>query len=690
MTLLVLLGALAAGGADAPAPGAQAPAAAAPVSSGQAGAASNAVVRYDAAFFASMLPNTAFDMIGRVPGFVFDPGAQVRGFAGAAGNVLIDGERPTSKDDDLQSILKRVPASQVDHIDVIRGGAPGIDMHGQTVIANVVRKTGSSSTGVVALANTFVSGGRYFPDSRLEMIRKWGGGRTLELALVSSMYPDDSVGEGTRVRTDADGDVLIRSLPKDRAAGANATGTAAYETPLWGGKFRVNVLGTWDGYHQHTDDTLIVPPGEEKLRYHQNKTRGEVGLHFEKKLSPKLSLEALGIQKIQSQEFPSHFYTTAGEDDRFNESDISGESILRGVLRYRASDKLSAETSLEGAYNIQTSDSTFASGGVNVPLPAAHVTVSEKRGEAAALTTWSPSKKITLEAGARFEISQIASRGDVVLSKVLFYPKPRVVLTWSLDDNDQVRFRVEREVGQLNFADFAAASALGAGDSVARAGNPNLNPQSDWAYEAAFEKHIQGAVLVFTYRRLQISNVVDRIPIAAPDGTLFDAPGNIGDATENDFLTNITLPLDRIGLKGAQFKASGTLRHSRVIDPTTGLLRTISGQHRFDYELHFTQDLPKLKSDWGIDVFNRWTETYFRFNEIDVYKLKTMVGAFFEYRPTRDISIRGEFYNLGARGAERTLIVYAGPRNSSPLSYVDDRKEGFDPYVRLRVRKNFG
>jgi hypothetical protein len=673
MSLVVLLGALA---ADAPAAQAAAPSPA-------------ATVRYDAAFFAPMGPNTAMDMIGRVPGFVFDPGPQVRGFAGAAGNVLIDGERPTSKDDNLDAILRRVPASQVDHIDVIRGGAPGIDMHGQSVVANVVRKAGSSSTGVVALANTFVSGGRNFPDSRLEMIRKWDG-RTLELALVSAMYVDDSVGDGFRVRTDPAGNLLIRSELKDRAGGANVTGTAAYETPLWGGKFRVNVLGFWDGYHQHTDDTLIQPVGLEQLRYHQNKVRGEVGLHFEKKLTPKLSLETLGIQKIQQQEFPSHFFTAAGEDDRFNEEDISGESILRGVLHYAASAKFSGEASLEGDYNVQTSDSTFSSAGVDVPLPAAHVTVSEKRGEGALLTTWRPSKLVNLEAGVRVEVSQIASTGDTVLSKVLVYPKPRVLLTLSPDANDQLRIRVEREVGQLNFADFAAASALGSGNSVARAGNPDLVPQTDWAYEAAFEKHIRGAVIVATYRHLEIQNVVDRIPVEGPDGSVFDAPGNIGDAHEDDFLTNITLPLDLIGLKRAQFKAQGTIRHSRVTDPTTGKLRTISGQHRFDYELHFTQELPRLKTDWGIDVFNRWTETYFRFNEVDTYKLKTVVGGFVEYRPQRGLSLRAELYDLDFRGSQRVLNVYTGPRNTSPPAYVDNRKEGFDPYIRLRIRKNFG
>ena len=55
-------------------------------------------------------------MIERLPGFVFDDGSSVRGFEGAAGNVLIDGQLPTSKTDDLESVLRRIPASQVAHV----------------------------------------------------------------------------------------------------------------------------------------------------------------------------------------------------------------------------------------------------------------------------------------------------------------------------------------------------------------------------------------------------------------------------------------------------------------------------------------------------------------------------------------------------------------------------------------------
>ncbi len=674
--------------AAAPAPSADAGAAPQPqLASASAAPSASGLVRYDPDFFASMRPNTAFDMILRLPGFAFDSGAQVRGFAGAAGNVLVDGDRPTSKQDDLQSILRRIPASQVDHIDLIRGAAPGIDMQGRTVLANVVRRTGAGVQGVVAFADTAYADGRHAPQGRLELTRQGGGGKTLELSLLPTLYVDDGVGDGPRVRTDPAGNVLVRSNLRADAGGKQVTATGAYRTPLWGGKFKVNVLGFYDRYTDDELDHLVTPVGLEALHDLQEQGKGEIGLHYEKALGPRTALETLAIQQVKKKSYTSRF-TATGEDDYFKETDTSGESIARATLRFRKSDRFSTELAAEGAYNFQKSDSVFASNGSPILLPAGRVTIKEKRGELAASATWRPDRRVTLEAGGRLEASNISSSGDATSSRILAFPKPRLILTWSPNERNQLRLRIEREVGQLDFADFVASSALSAGGAV-HAGNPDLIPQNAWVAEVAYEKHIDDAVFVVTVRRQLISDVIDRVPIFSSSG-VFDAPGNIGSARETDIEANFTVPLDRFGLKRGQLKAQGTWRDSSVADPTTGARRPISKQHPFDYEVHFTQDLPRWKATWGIDVFNRWTETYYRFNEIDAFKLKTWVDVFVEYKPKPNLSIRAELDNIGGRGFQRVLNVYAGPRNTNPLLYTDNRRQDFKPLVFVRVRRTFG
>lgn len=64
--------------------------------------------KFDPAFFATYAPVTALDMVRRIPGFSIDQREGRRGFGENAGNVLIDGDRPSTKSDDIATILSRI------------------------------------------------------------------------------------------------------------------------------------------------------------------------------------------------------------------------------------------------------------------------------------------------------------------------------------------------------------------------------------------------------------------------------------------------------------------------------------------------------------------------------------------------------------------------------------------------------
>jgi hypothetical protein len=88
---------------------------------------------------------------GRPGAGLHDPttAAGSRGFEGAVGNILINNNRPASKNDAGSDVLERTPADQVDRIELIRGGAPGIDMQGYAVVVNVILKTAASRQSIV-------------------------------------------------------------------------------------------------------------------------------------------------------------------------------------------------------------------------------------------------------------------------------------------------------------------------------------------------------------------------------------------------------------------------------------------------------------------------------------------------------------------------------------------------------------
>lgn len=647
-------------------------------------AAQAGVVSYPASFFAASQPNTAMEMINLVPGFTFSGGSGVRGFEGAAGNVLVDGERPATKSDDLESVIRRIPASQVDHIEVIRGGAPGIDMQGKTVLANIVRKKGDSVTGLVAAANTFVYDGRQTPALRLEGTRT-GSGRKLEGSFIIAGYYDDGSGDGPRVRYDANGNPVGRWKAYTEGDGTQAAATGAYERPAFGGKIRFNGRAFFDRFWYDEAPHGIGTPDGQIERDDQETHQGEAGVTWNRDLGSRTKLEVLGIQQLKRTDlFVKLQDPTQDLDGALTSKRLNGESIGRAVLTFRKSDALTIETGGETAWNWLRSKTAFTNDGDPVDLPAANVEVKELRGEAFTKATWVINPKLTLEGGLRGEASRISSSGDVTLEKTLYFIKPRLLATWSPDADDQVRVRLEREVGQLNFDDFVAAVNAGAVST----GNPDLEPEEAYVAEAAYERRFwTGGSAVITVRHFEIENVIDRAP--DPSGE-FDAPANIGDGTRDEVALQLTIPTDKLGLKGGTLRGQSTWRRSEVTDPTTGERREISGERPVDWEAHYTQGLPRWRATWGVDVYGSWRESYYRFDVVQTTKVPSFVVPFVEWKPRPDLSVRLEAQNVTARPLMRYLDAYAGPRSASPLDFHEAQRLENKTSAYIRIRKTFG
>jgi outer membrane receptor protein involved in Fe transport len=277
----------------------------------------------------------------------------------------------------------------------------------------------------------------------------------------------------------------------------------------------------------------------------------------------------------------------------------------------------------------------------------------------------------------------------VALEKDLKFAKPRVSVTWTPIAQTQIRASIERKVSQLDFGDFVADSALTTGQ--VRAGNPDLNPEQSWNGELTLERRFwKDGVATVTLRHAKLSDVIDRAPIFTPGGGVYDSPANIGDGTDDSIGVTLNLPLEKFGVRGGLLKGESTWTRSEVTDPTTGKTRRKSGQHPIDWELVFSQDLPLKGIKWGLEAYGGWRETYYRFSEIETYKLRTFVVTYIDYKPRPDITLRVEIDNLTARNFERINTSYAGPRPGSPLNYVDVQDLEFGRILFLRVRKTFG
>ncbi|MBI1360302.1 MAG: outer membrane beta-barrel protein [Alphaproteobacteria bacterium] len=662
------------------------------------------VISYTPADFASAAPNTALDMINRLPGFTLETGDQVRGFAGAAGNVLIDGQRPTIKTDDLSSVLSRIPIGQVERIDVIRGGAAGIDMQGRTVIANVIRKKVDSFQQVFSLNDTvYAETGHSIPGGSYQVIQQ-SGDRHFDLQLSRGTSYDDSVGPASRTTLNVkSGDVLFQNADTEADGFVNSL-RANYNSPLAGGTFSANVLISTDEFkdeeHFYNDTT------NEKYVSRSANDRGEVGINYKRPFATKWEVEVLGLSKLAKGTGDA----TGDDGSSSLLSEVTaqaGESIGRGILRYAPTSKLSFEGGGEAAFNYREQSIGLTLNDQPVVLPASDVRVEEARGEGFLQGTWRPSPKYSFEAGVRVERSKITESGDTPLERSFVYPKPRFVATWSPTKTDQIRLRVEREVGQLNFQDFISAVDLST--SVLSAGNSELRPDKTWAYEVAYEKHFWGnGAAVLTLRHEEITDVVDGYPFLVyvdanhdgvpddanndgqPDQQLVSGPGNIGDGTNDVLDFNLTLPMSKLGIQGGELKVQSMFQNSEVRDPLTGEKRRIAGQRPNKNQISYRQDLPARHLTLGLVWFAGWSERYYNLDDVQSLDLRNYWATYLEYKPTPQFSLRADIKNFNPYSFSIRRDIFDGPRGSSDLQTIQIQRRYSQVMGMLTARWTIG
>nr|WP_256731249.1 TonB-dependent receptor [Sphingomonas sp. dw_22] len=398
-------------------------------------------------------------------------------------------------------------------------------------------------------------------------------------------------------------------------------------------------------------------------------TSGEVGVEWTHLLAPSLTakLLALGMRK--------HIVTRSGSDEGGGASDYRGDSLADERIVRAAFDRPSArglgwEAGAEFADNALGSRSRLNLDGTAFPLPGADVKVSERRVDLFGRLKGAPAAGLLAEATLRGETStlrQLDRETGREYARDFGFLKPKLTLQWDAGRHGQLRLRVEREVGQLDFSDFASSASLIEG--TIDAGNAALRPQTEWTFEAAWERRFgtDGSVTL-TGRHQWIDNVLDRMPV----GDL-DAPGNIGRGTIGAAAVRISWPLDRLGLAGARVNFDGERRWSSVRDPMTGEQRAISGSSPFSGTLHATLDRPRLKSSWALDVYFSETATYRRIDEIRATRDQPYASLKWIYRPTTRLTVETTVENLLSRKRERERTLHDGRRDTGTILYDEQR-----------------
>lgn len=647
-----------------------------------ADASQRGVLVFTPDFFAAQRPNTALDMVNRVPGFSIDNGSGARGFEGAVGNVLINNNRPASKNDSGSNVLGRTLANQVERIELIRGGAPGIDMQGYSVVVNVILKTTDSRQSILTWNAMLFEGGHDIYGGSYQFTQNKGD-RSWGVTLSDGMGSSDSNGVGRSIRRNAAGDVIRDERYENDGWGGGQGIRGNYTGPLFGGKLEGTARYGLNDYQNWTE--LSSPTSLRRSDYAEDGDSGELGLTWTRTLNPRWTLETRLIHEFSSFDSVSGsnetLNGTAAPEQQFKSNGDSSESILRALVRHERSPALTVEAGAEIAYNMLDVNQAFTIGGVGVPLPSASVKVEETRGEAFSKATWRINPKLTLEGGVRLEASTISQSGDADQEKSFFFAKPRLLATWTPMADNQLRFRFERELGQLDFGDFAASAELS--DGTVFGGNVDLEPEQRWISELSYERRFWGeGVVSIGYRHDRIIDVIDRLPL--PGG--LSATGNIGDGTLDQLSLNVVVPLDKVGISGARFTFRNDWNKTSVTDPTTGEDRRISGVRPSQANVGFQQDITSWKTQWGINWLPRLGQATYDPDQTFAWRGADYLEAFVEYKPSPTLSLRAQLNLWDDFTQQRTVYATRNPRT---VAFVEERSIDPRTFVSLRVRKTF-
>ncbi len=650
---------------------------------------------YDAAYFATYAPTTALEIVQHVPGFsleTVDP--SVRGFGGAAGNLVINGQRPSSKSDTIDTILARIPASRVLRVEVAAGDLFGAEFTGKSQVLNLI----TTSSG--GLATTIEGGvrrdftGELFPEGSVSALLKRGNSTFNASLTVNNERTSE---EGFDRVTTLPGGIETEYRDKlNRIADPNAAIAASWEYAGGTNKTaHLNVRAAIDRFAL-TQFNLVTPvggaPRDDFLtqRYHLNEYElgGDVTRPF---AGGGLKLIGLATRRYRDNRDVSLNRTTDQDvlgGFKQNLDDTLAETLARLVWT-RSFGGWNVETGGEGVINRLDSKVdlfSLASGGAEtrIDLPIDQAVVREVRGETFVNAGRALSPNLRLDLGLNYEASRLTVSGDTRSERTLKFLKPKVVFDWRPGGKWHAQLSVQRTVAQLQFEDFISSAEL-TNDRV-NGGNADLLPQRAWETLVTLERPILGdglARMEVGYNR--ISLVQDRVP--TPEG--FDAPGNLGDGTTYILRHRLEAPLKSLGIKGGRVTLYSSLVKTSVTDPYTRRSRLFSGNNLYYAEATFRQDLAKFA--WGFSLSGGTPNTFFRLDEEDSSRQDVpYASAFVEWRPQAKTVLTFRLDNAlgGAAYRERTFFT---PDRRSPDPFLFEFRERSQHLIpSISFKRTFG
>ena len=645
--------------------------------------------------FARFAPRNAADLIEEIPGFeIEDSNDGGRGLGQAQGNLLINGARISSKSTSTAEALARIPVGNVIRVEVVDGATldiPGLSGR----VANIIVEQGGLS-GQFEWRPQMATG----PSSA-----SWLGGEVsvsgrsgpvdYTLALENDTFYTGSEGPANFV--DVAGRVDERT---NRAVGD-------LDRPSLTGQFQfdvapqvvanLNMTGGLTIFRSIEEERRIggnpLPPFQERFRATNDEWYYEIGADIEFPLGPG-RLKLIALEAFEDGDFATRSLlqvaSLPGAGSQYRRDRQTGERIGRGEYSWGM---LGADWQLSGEAAFNRLDQVGRLFAYNpaqdlyaeIPFPAGVGGVREDRYEALLSVGFPLTPTLSVQLVGGGEHSRIAQTGANALSRTFQRPKGTASIAWAAAEDLDINLEIARRVGQLDFGDFLASVNLSSDQE--NAGNAELRPQQNWniTLEAAKSFGPWGSATLTVFdERIEDLVLIVRVPGGG------EARGNIAEARRYGASLTGRLELEPLGWRGAQLDLQLDIEESDLLDPVTGLGRRFDGNNPFQIELDFRHDVPETNLAWGLEFRDTERAPFYRVAETFFDHSPSTSGAVFaEHKDVLGATVRLRVSNVFDANTTLLRTVYAGPRDSAPVLFTEERRRKIGQVVNLSVAGSF-
>ena len=687
---------------------------------------SDSTVTYPAEFFAQYEPFSVNDMLDRIPGISVargnsgggdggpgsSSGANRRGLGLGGDQILINGRRTTGKENEGNSQLSRIPANQVQYIEIIRGTSGNLDVRGGSQVINIVLLEAESSSSIAYEINAdHLHDGELKPGGKVSLTGQRGA--------LDYLFSAESEPRWER-RKGFENSFLVDGTPNDNVSRVTTTDSQplVFSANL-GYEFGVNDIAHINAQYEDADAPFI---GERTIFNFVNTPRKDI-VQFDDNNNSSEFWEIGGDYEhtfANSARWKTLFIVNQKEDDNLRERfDIGANSreldlfltnfnryqerIIRSSYSFAFAGSQNLEFGIERAQTILDSSlqlgllsgSGIASqvfGGLP-EVNNANATVEETRYESFIIHNLQINSRMSLESTLIVETSEISQSGDVNKKRDFDFIRPKVDYRFDITPSLQFRATVQKDVSQLSFNDFTANTNSADDDQNTIAGNPELRQEQSWRYDLNLEYRFNddNGVISSNIYYHDLEDVIDRVDVST-ETTIQSANGNIGDGERYGLSLNGSLRLNVIDQPGILVTAGLNLESSSVADPFLGIDRRLNRQGRGDYSLGLRHDMPQRNVNYGFTYRNSILDgrKVFDIDRIESYNSDPFSILFIEYQGFEGMTLRFEASNPHESERCRVRLRYSGGTIATgALSEIEDSCSHAGEKYAIKIRGTF-